>query len=934
MLKSKTTKSALISSVIALVLCFTMLIGSTFAWFTDSITSANNIIKSGNLDIELYHTDDTDAHEKVGSNTVLFDDVALWEPGAVVYETFEVVNEGSLALKYQLSINVTNATANANGNTLADVLKVGVIKGGATTTDDRAALIDEVKEWTALASFTEAGNLVNKNDKDVYTVVIYWEPSENDNDYNMNNGKGEPLTIDIGVTLFATQYSAESDSFNEKYDEYAGLPWDGETVTENLTADENGVYHITSAADLVAMMNDSKYPNCNKYQNVVLECDINLGGKKVSGFGDDSGFFDGIFDGQGYTISNFTIDASDRTYYAGLFNQVSQYSGENTVIKNLTVSNATVIGSGQVGIIAGGMNGNTVVDNCKVINCTAIGVKKVGAVVGYTAGGTVTNNYAENCNVYYSEKEGAEILGYENTGSTVNNNTFKNVAVAKSVTVSNAEQFAAAVTSSDKTIVVTLANDIDVPITSLGQQTGGSGEYKIGGENTETIEINLNAHKLTLTTGYMTAIGAKNADATITIKNGSMNGTGNSKTTWDINDLIFANCNYVFENVTFDKEVALTNTGKTAVMKNVTINGTGDYYALWISARGQNVNIDGLTINSVGRGIKIDEQYVGAPAKVALNVSNATFNTKNKAAIVVKSVKGADIALNNVDISNTIDTAHAVWVDEDSDAYVNLVTVTGGKVISEANVVASDDDLTTAIAKGKTELYLVGEGNFRMPSNSTSATVKIIGNGTTVIDMTWGAYWENATLTFENVVFKTTFGKANGNGSDYAALYSKNVTYNNCKFNGGMLVGRDGATFNTCTFNIDSDYLRTYGNDVTFEKCVFNTVGKAILIYSDGGNEVSQVSVKNCEFNASVGAKAGAIANQNCAAIEIHNYGNGVNLVTEGNTYDSNFSGEWRIKTYETGKTQVFVNGTEYTTIAIDGKTMTIDGNKNVTVNE
>ena len=93
------------------------------------------------------------------------------------------------------------------------------------------------------------------------------------------------------------------------------------------------------------------------------------------------------------------------------------------------------------------------------------------------------------------------------------------------------------------------------------------------------------------------------------------------------------------------------------------------------------------------------------------------------------------------------------------------------------------------------------------------------------------------------------------------------------------------------------------------------------------------VTVKNCVFNSTQGAKAGAIANQNCAAIEIHNYGNGVNLVTEGNTYDTNFSGEWRIKTYETGKTQVFVNGTEYKQIAVDGKLMTIDADRNVTVN-
>ena len=59
MTNSKTTKRALFSSVVALLLCFTMLLGTTFAWFTDSVTSANNIIKSGNLDVNLYYWDNS-----------------------------------------------------------------------------------------------------------------------------------------------------------------------------------------------------------------------------------------------------------------------------------------------------------------------------------------------------------------------------------------------------------------------------------------------------------------------------------------------------------------------------------------------------------------------------------------------------------------------------------------------------------------------------------------------------------------------------------------------------------------------------------------------------------------------------------------------------------------------------------------------------------
>ncbi|MBO5406352.1 MAG: hypothetical protein J6A27_02445 [Bacteroidales bacterium] len=218
----------------------------------------------------------------------------------------------------------------------------------------------------------------------------------------------------------------DEDFINSPAEDYIVSVWDGESATTPV-ADASGVYHISSAEELVGMMNDSKYPNCNKYQNVVLESDIDLGGNTISGFGDDAGFFDGIFDGQGHSISNFKIDATNRTYYAGLFNQVSQYSGENTVIKNLVVKNAYVSGTSQVGVIAGGMNGNTVVENCKVYNSTVSAVKKVGSVVGYTAGGTVKDNYAENCTVTYSEKEAGEILGFENTGSTVSNNTFKDI---------------------------------------------------------------------------------------------------------------------------------------------------------------------------------------------------------------------------------------------------------------------------------------------------------------------------------------------------------------------------------------------------------------------------------------------------------------------------------------------------------------------------
>lgn len=258
------------------------------------------------------------------------------------------------------------------------------------------------------------------------------------------------------------------------------------------------------------------------------------------------------------------------------------------------------------------------------------------------------------------------------------------VWTVKPVAVTTAEELAELLTSDAKNIAVTLANDIDLPITALGSITAGSGEYKLGGANTDNIIINLNGKKLNITTTYWSAIGANNDNATITIKNGSMTSTGNSAGTWNAYDVRLCNCNYVIEKVTFDKAVAIDNAGKSTTMKKVTINATGDVYALWITAEGQNVTIDGLTINSEGRGIKIDEQYVAAPEKVILNVSNATFNTVKKAAILVKSAAGADITLDNVNIDNVKgDSTNAVWNDANSAASFDKITVVGGTIAQE-----------------------------------------------------------------------------------------------------------------------------------------------------------------------------------------------------------------------------------------------------------
>ena len=239
MKRKNTTRKALFTSVLSLLLCVSMLVGTTFAWFTDSVESGINQIAAGNLDVELYHTNTKDTNEKVSDATKLFDEVdpKLWEPGAMAYENLTVKNEGSLALKYQLAINFANATE-VNGHTLVEALKVGVVEGGFKGTT-REAVLAEVTNWQTLASFVLPGNL-QAGKSEVYGIVIYWEPSANDNLFNMNNdNQGKVLSIDLGVKLEATQLTSEYDSFGNDYDAMAGGYY-------------NVVYGFNNPADLLA----------------------------------------------------------------------------------------------------------------------------------------------------------------------------------------------------------------------------------------------------------------------------------------------------------------------------------------------------------------------------------------------------------------------------------------------------------------------------------------------------------------------------------------------------------------------------------------------------------------------------------------------------------------------------------------------------------
>ena len=256
MKKIRMTKKALLISVLALVVCLAMLTGTTFAWFTDQETSGNNQIIAGNLDVKLYHTNSADTNELVTESIPLFDTVKRWEPGAVIWENLIVENAGNLALKYLLTLTVGEEsvhTVNGVNYKLSDKLFVKFVtdaNGDYTafngTREDAIALFANGGE--TLTEFNAEGTLLPKEETateyptNTIGVVIYWMPSENDNIYNMNNGKTPELSANIGVILNATQLNNEEDAFGSDYDKDLTPRKEGDILQV-----ENGIEYISGA---------------------------------------------------------------------------------------------------------------------------------------------------------------------------------------------------------------------------------------------------------------------------------------------------------------------------------------------------------------------------------------------------------------------------------------------------------------------------------------------------------------------------------------------------------------------------------------------------------------------------------------------------------------------------------------------------------------
>ena len=202
----KTTKRALLSSVMAIVLCLAMLIGTTFAWFTDSASTAVNKIQAGTLDVDIVDKNG----DSLDGKSLSFKDVnnntdILWEPGATFnLDSFKIVNKGNLAFKYKVIISGVNGNAK-----LLEAIDFFVKIGDA----GKVALAD----WDGilLPDGEAATNTMDAGTTSAITISGTMK-KEAGNEY-------QGLSIDgIGITVVATQYTYEYDSKDNTYDADAG----------------------------------------------------------------------------------------------------------------------------------------------------------------------------------------------------------------------------------------------------------------------------------------------------------------------------------------------------------------------------------------------------------------------------------------------------------------------------------------------------------------------------------------------------------------------------------------------------------------------------------------------------------------------------------------------------------------------------------------
>ena len=405
----KATKRALLTSVMALVMCVVMLVGTTFAWFTDTASTAVNKIQAGNLDIKLLAEDGVTSLEgatlkwqKAGGAE---NEDVLWEPGCrYKLQPIIIKNAGNLALKYKVAITG--------------------IKGDAK--------LNEAIDWTinGVSLDEEKPLLAGESAK---LMIEGHMKKEAGNEY-------QGLSIDgIGITVYATQYTHEYDSFNNTYDE------DATYGTGATIIGLDGIYDSLTAAakawrESKGVVTSGGTFGMNSLGTVdsiawVVSGEVATGdGEGVIG---NNGAGESILGG-GYftppvTVNNITIKGVNDAKIAKTGDSyLVSAAGKNVVYENITFVDTVRIDSNPANLTfknckfeAGfrmphsAANGNVTIENC-----TFTGNESSGYAIfaqGNMASFTISGNTISGC------QRGINVQAGNNAVVTINGNTITNI---------------------------------------------------------------------------------------------------------------------------------------------------------------------------------------------------------------------------------------------------------------------------------------------------------------------------------------------------------------------------------------------------------------------------------------------------------------------------------------------------------------------------
>ena len=236
-MKLKNNKRALIMSALVLLLCLSMLIGSTFAWFTDVATSANNKIVAGTLDVQLLMHNGTEYEDISDSTQPIFgagglaqnvNSATLWEPGKTQVAYLAIKNNGNLALKYTVGLDVQNVS-----NNLYEVMQYAITPN-AEPGDVTAWNANEGRSVIPGTQVVVDGAIVmNPGDVHYFALSIHM------NEQAGSEYQGGEVNFDL--TVLATQATVEHDSFDNTYDTTA---WASDAVSLKNALEAGGTVSL------------------------------------------------------------------------------------------------------------------------------------------------------------------------------------------------------------------------------------------------------------------------------------------------------------------------------------------------------------------------------------------------------------------------------------------------------------------------------------------------------------------------------------------------------------------------------------------------------------------------------------------------------------------------------------------------------------------